>query len=43
MNGIPGDRGYAFVQSENRSTFPYLTGREVPDLLLYMPAFHRCQ
>ena len=38
-NGIPGDRGYAFVQSENRSTFPYLTGREVPDLLLYTPMF----
>jgi MOSC domain-containing protein len=35
--GISGDRGYAFVQSENRSTFPYLTGREVPDLLLYTP------
>ncbi len=36
--GIPGDRGYAFVQSENRSTFPYLTGRELPELLLYTPA-----
>lgn len=35
--GIPGDRSYAFVQSENRSTFPYLTGRELPELLLYTP------
>ena len=35
--GLPGDRSYAFVQSENHSTFPYLTGREVPDLLLYTP------
>ena len=35
--GVPGDRCYAFVQSENRSTFPYLTAREVPDLLRYTP------
>jgi len=35
--GIPGDRSYAFVQSENHSTFPYLTGRELPELLLYTP------
>lgn len=35
--GIPGDRSYAFVQSENRSTFPYLTGRELAELLLYTP------
>lgn len=35
--GIAGDRDYAFVQSDDRSTFPYLTGRELPDLLLYTP------
>ena len=35
--GIPGDRCYTYVQSENRSTFPYLTAREVPDLLRYTP------
>ncbi|HEU5347523.1 MAG TPA: MOSC N-terminal beta barrel domain-containing protein [Ktedonobacterales bacterium] len=35
--GIAGDRCYAFVQSDDRSTFPYLTAREVPDLLLYTP------
>lgn len=37
--GLPGDRGYAFVQSEDRSTFPYLTAREAPELLLYTPFF----
>lgn len=36
--GLPGDRCYAFVQSDDRSTFPYLTAREVPDLLRYTPA-----
>lgn len=35
--GIAGDRDYAFVQSDDRSTFPYLTGRELPELLLYTP------
>jgi uncharacterized protein YcbX len=35
--GLPGDRSYAFVQSDNHSTFPYLTGRELPELLLYTP------
>lgn len=37
--GLPGDRRYAFVQGENRSVFPYLTAREIPDLLLYTPYF----
>lgn len=37
--GLPGDRGYAFVQSDNHSTFPYLTAREMPSLLLYTPTF----
>ena len=35
--GVAGDRCYAFVQSDDRSTFPYLTARELPDLLLYTP------
>lgn len=35
--GLPGDRCYAFVQSEDRSSFPYLTAREAPELLLYTP------
>jgi uncharacterized protein len=37
--GLPGDRRYAFVQGEDHSVFPYLTGREVPDLLRYTPFF----
>lgn len=35
--GIVGDRAYAFVQSDDRSTFPYLTARELSDMLLYTP------
>lgn len=35
--GLPADRRYAFVQAENRSHFPYLTGRQTPDLLRYTP------
>jgi uncharacterized protein len=34
-NGIEGDRRYTFVRSSNRGSFPYLTAREVPCLLLY--------
>lgn len=37
-HGIPGDRRYAFVRAENRSTFPWLTARQVSELLLYTPA-----
>ena len=37
--GLPDDRRYAFVRGGNLSTFPYLTGREVPDLLRYTPFF----
>ncbi|MFT5196618.1 MAG: hypothetical protein ACI9EW_000796 [Cellvibrionaceae bacterium] len=37
--GLGGDRRYAFVQSENHSTFPWLTGREVPKIVQYQPAF----
>lgn len=35
--GIPGDRRLAWVQSENRSGFPWLTIREVSELLRYVP------
>lgn len=34
-NGLAGDRQYAFVKSNDRGRFPYLTGRELPDMLLY--------
>jgi uncharacterized protein YcbX len=37
--GIEGDRQYAFVRSDNTSWFPWLTGRDVPDLLRYTPRF----
>jgi len=38
-HGLDGDRRYAFVRSDNRSSFPWLTGREVPQLLRYLPTF----
>ena len=34
-NGLAGDRQYAFVKTNDRGRFPYLTGRDLPDLLLY--------
>lgn len=37
--GLPDDRRYAFVRGGNLSTFPYLTGRELPELLCYTPFF----
>ena len=37
--GLNGDRKYAFVRSDARSGFPWLTGRELPDLLRYEPRF----
>lgn len=38
LQGIAEDRRYAFVQSESRSGFPWLTARELPEMLLYQPA-----
>jgi uncharacterized protein len=40
-HGLDGDRRYAFVQSENRSGFPWLTARELPRLVQYVPRFER--
>jgi len=40
-HGLDGDRRYAFVQSENRSGFPWLTARELPQLVRYIPRFER--
>ena len=37
--GLEGDRKRAFVQSDNRSAFPWLTGREYPDLVRYEAYF----
>ena len=37
--GFNGDRKYAFVRSDARLGFPWLTGRELPELLRYEPRF----
>jgi len=37
LQGFVGDRQYAFVQTASRSAFPYLTGRECPDLFQFQP------
>ena len=36
-HGLAGDRRYAFVRSEDRSFFPWLTARQVPALLAHTP------
>jgi uncharacterized protein len=35
LQGFEEDRRYAFVQSESRSSFPWLTARELPEMLYY--------
>lgn len=35
LQGIPEDRRYAFVQAASRSDFPWLTGRQLPEMLCY--------
>ena len=35
LQGVPADRRYAFVQTASRSSFPWLTARELPELLRY--------
>ncbi len=37
--GIAGDRVYAFVDSNNKSDFPWMTGRQGHDLILFKPRF----
>lgn len=37
--GAVGDRRYAFVRDDGPADFPYLTGRQIPDLLGYEPYF----
>jgi uncharacterized protein YcbX len=37
LYGLPGDRAYTFVQEGVHNLFPYLTGRECPDLMRYQP------
>ena len=38
LQGVPEDRRYAFVQRDSRSAFPWLTARQLPELLRYRPA-----
>lgn len=38
-HGLDGDRRCAFVRQRANSGFPWLTGRELPELLLYTPHF----
>jgi uncharacterized protein YcbX len=38
-HGFDGDRRYAFVRQGVNSGFPWLTGRELPDLVRYTPRF----
>ena len=37
LQGVREDRRYAFVQTASRSNFPWLTARELPELLRYKP------
>jgi len=37
--GLLGDRVYAFVDNGNRSSFPWMTGRQGPPMILFRPRF----
>src|ERR1700680_684246 len=39
LQGLPGDRRFAFVQAESRSPLPWLTARDVSDLLRFRPFY----
>ncbi len=38
-NGLLGDRRYAFVRADTTSPFPWMTGRQAAEYLLYEPCF----
>jgi uncharacterized protein len=38
-SGLFGDRQYAFLRSNDRTRFPWLTGRQVPDLLRWVARY----
>lgn len=38
-HGLVGDRRYAFIKANDRSKFPYLTARTLPDLVRYQPSY----
>ena len=35
LQGVAEDRRFAFVQADSRSAFPWLTARELPEMLCY--------
>ena len=39
LQGIQADRMYAFVQAGSASPFPWLTGRELPSMMLHKPVW----
>ncbi|MEO5952903.1 MAG: MOSC domain-containing protein [Chloroflexia bacterium] len=39
FQGVRGDRRFAFIQGRNRSSFPWLTARDLPRMLHYKPIF----
>jgi uncharacterized protein len=39
--GLRGDRQYAFVRSNDRSRFPWLTARQLPDLVRWIARYDR--
>ncbi|MFB3920429.1 MAG: MOSC N-terminal beta barrel domain-containing protein [Terriglobia bacterium] len=41
LQGFEEDRRYAFVQAASRSSFPWLTARELPELLRYQTAVEK--
>ena len=40
-HGLEGDRRFAFVRGDVRTDFPWLTARQLPQLLAYTPHFSR--
>jgi uncharacterized protein YcbX len=37
FGGLVGDRVYAFVDNHNKSNFPWMTGRQGPEMILFRP------
>ena len=43
FQGLPGDRGFAFVQAGRYTTFPWLTGRDYQGLFGYQPVWESAE
>jgi uncharacterized protein len=39
FSGILGDRVYAFIDANNKSDFPWMTGRQAREMILFRPRF----